>query len=531
MLDILWHLVPCTLPAMPEHNYLTKECEDVFIRHSPDGRCDTFAICLSSCCFTRRIRTFADGFPMTELTIHVTRSDQANDPYFYVPFDIPAGTTRLDVVMNYTKAEDCIIDLGILDPRATDYPSPQGFRGWSGGARESFFIATDDATPGYIHGEIPIGRWRIMLGLYKIPAAGAEITLTLSHDASPRELRPQPARTLPVRKGAGWYRGDLHCHTFHSDAAGSPELLHEAARQAGLDFLAVADHNTISQRRYFHPNSSPDLVFVRAMEVTTANGHANVYGVDDWIDFRMTQPGHAHTLARSVHERGGLLSINHDKPTIPWDYELPDADCMEVWQSSWMAWNWIALDRYQQRLADGRRLSAIGGSDFHQPARLMPEGPLALARPTTVLWLDELSEDAILTAMKAGRGYVTESPDGPHLSLTANGSPMGTTISGAVAATAHTRGAKGDRLFWLDASGILAEEVIEAEEWLGSYSGNPQKFIRAEIIADAARERLIEEFNAAISGRSLSWQLRGIDLSEQPVRRALSNPVYIKEST
>jgi hypothetical protein len=466
--------------------------------------------------------------PMSELTVHVTPADRASDPYFYVPFDIPAGTTRLDVTMAYEKAEDCIIDLGILDPRATGYPSSQGFRGWSGGARDSFFVATDDATPGYIHGEIPAGRWRIMLGLYKVPPSGADIALTLLHDASPRELRPQPVRTLPVRKGAGWYRGDLHCHTFHSDAAGAPELLHEAARQAGLDFLAVADHNTISQRRYFHPASSPDLVFIRAMEVTTANGHANVYGIDDWIDFRMTRPEHAHTLARLVHERGGLLSINHDKPTIPWDYELPEADCMEVWQSSWMAWNWVALARYQERLATGRRLSAIGGSDFHQPARLMPEGPLALARPTTVLWLEELSEAAVLAAMKAGRGYVTESPDGPHLSLTVNGLPMGATVSGPVSATAEIRGARGDRIVWLDASGIVAEETIEAQEWQGSFSGRPQTFLRAEIIAEAARERLLADFSAAISGRPLSWQLRGIELAQQPIRRALANPVYIE---
>jgi len=30
---------------------------------------------------------------MTEFTVHLTRSDQANDPCFYMPFDIPSGTT------------------------------------------------------------------------------------------------------------------------------------------------------------------------------------------------------------------------------------------------------------------------------------------------------------------------------------------------------------------------------------------------------------------------------------------------------
>lgn len=463
---------------------------------------------------------------MPSITVRVTQGDQATDPYFYVPFDVPAGTTRIDATMAYVKASDCVIDLGLLDPRATDYPTMQGFRGWSGGARDYFFVATDDATPGYIHGEILAGRWQVMLGLYKVPAGGADVTLTIALNDEPRPLAPEPTRTFPVRKGAGWYRGDLHCHTFHSDAAGSPELLHAAAKQAGLDFLAVADHNTISQRRYFHPHSSPDLVFIRAMEVTTAAGHANVYGVDDWIDFRMARPEHAHTLERLVHERGGLLSINHDKPTIPWNYELPAIDCMEVWQSSWMAWNWVSLGRYQDRLAAGLKISAIGGSDFHQPTRLIPEGPLALARPTTCLWLEELSEDAILAAMKAGRGYVTERPTGPHLALTVNGEPMGSTVSGPVAAQALTRGARGDRLMWIDATGVVGEQLIEDDEWAGHFTGKPKTFLRTEIVAEASRERLIGEFNAAMSGHGDPWQLRGAKATDQAIRRAVSNPVY-----
>lgn len=466
---------------------------------------------------------------MPSTTVRVTPRDQAADPYFYVPFDVPAGATRVDVTMAYAKASDCVIDLGLLDPRATGYPATQGFRGWSGGARDRFFVATDDATPGYIHGEIPAGRWQVMLGLYKVPAGGTDVTLTMTSSDQPRSLLPQPARTVPVRQGAGWYRGDLHCHTFHSDAAGSPELLHQAARQAGLDFLAVADHNTISQRRYFHPQSSPDLVFVRAMEVTTSAGHANAYGVDEWIDFRMSRPEHAHVLARLVHERGGLLSINHDKPTIPWNYELPPIDCMEVWQSAWMAWNWVSLARYQARLAAGLKIAAIGGSDFHQPAQLMPEGPLSLARPTTCFWLQELSEDAVLAAMKAGRGYVTESPSGPHLALTANGMPMGSTVSGWVTAEADVRGAKGDRLTWIDASGTIAEQLIETDEWIGRFSGTPALFLRTEIVAEASREMLLREFAVAMAGHGDPWQLRDVEIADQPIRRAIGNPVYVEK--
>ena len=465
---------------------------------------------------------------MTTITAHITRANQSQNPYFYIPFDVPAGTTRIDVTLAYPKAEDCVIDLGAFDPRDTGYPTAEGFRGWSGGARDRYFIATDDATPGYIHGEIQPGTWNVILGLYKIPETGTDVTVTIALDAAPRALEPQPIRTFPARQGAGWYKGDLHCHTFHSDARGAPEILHQAAKQAGLDFLAIADHNTITQRRYFNPQSSPDLVFIRAMEVTTAEGHANAYGVDEWIDFRMTRPADAHTLAQLVHDKGGLLSINHDKPPIAWDYEFPEADCQEVWQSTWLAWNWIALDKWQARLASGLQLSAIGGSDFHQPIALQPEGPLVLARPTTVFWLPELSEDAVLAAMKSGHGYVTESPTGPHLEISAHGTPMGGTTGAISSVSVTARGAAGEILSLIDASGEIARTEITSTDWQAEIPVTPQGFIRAEIIAsETTRATMLAEFAALLEGRELPWQLRNVDLRDQPIRRALSNPIYV----
>ena len=340
-------------------------------------------------------------------------------------------------------------------------------------------------------------------------------------------MKAQPVRTEPVRKGAGWYRGDLHCHTYHSDAAGSPETLHSAARQAKLDFLAVADHNTISQRRYFYPASSSDLVFVRATEVTTTEGHANAFGVEGMVDYRMTRPGDVHRLVDHVHALGGILSINHDKPTIPWTYELPRADCMEVWQATWIEWNWISLARYQHRLAAGLRISAIGGSDYHQPAELQPESPFVLARPTTVLWLDELSEAAILKAMKAGHGYITEDPNGPHLSITADGKPMGSLLETAHDVRAEVRGAAGDRLVWIDAGGEVEAVVIPSDDCELTLSA-PERistFIRAEIVADASYERLYRIAEAALPEAPMVEQLVPI-MRQQAIRRAISNPIY-----
>ncbi len=180
----------------------------------------------------------------------------------------------------------------------------------------------------------------------------------------------------------------------------------------------------------------------------------------------------------------------------------------------------------------GLRISAIGGSDFHQPDRLLPEGPLVLARPTTVLELDELSEDAVLNAMRDGRGYVTESPAGPHLEITVDGAPMGSTVApGSASTEAVVRGAAGDQLVWSDRRGRISEQMIEGDDWRGALPLDRAKgFIRAEIIADASRKRLVDEVTAALDGRELPWHLKGSDLTEQPIRRALSNPIYISEA-
>ena len=358
-------------------------------------------------CPIRGLASFGCERMTRTIDLTFTRQDKAASHYHYLPFDVPDGTTRIDIGFALERSDHCQLDFGLHRPDGHRVSECDRFAGLVRRGARRLLHRHRRCHPGYLHGPIVSGEWRVVIGLCNVPAGGAALAVTIRLDAAPRPVKAEPVRTDPVRKGGGWYRGDLHCHTYHSDAQGSPETLHAAARQAGLDFLAVADHNTTTQRGYFYPASSADLVFVRATEVTTNEGHANAFGVEGMIDYRLTRPGDVHRLVDHVHARGGILSINHDKPTIPWRYELPRADCMEVWQSTWIEWNWISLARYQHRLAAGLRISAIGGSDYHQPADLKPEGPFVLARPTTVLYLDELSESSVIEAMKAGNGYIT----------------------------------------------------------------------------------------------------------------------------
>ena len=96
----------------------------------------------------------------------------------YIPFDVPAHAVRISVSYQYDRANGAnTIDIGLFDARSTGSDTdPRGFRGWSGGRRSEFFVSRDEATPGYLRGAMPAGKWRIILGLYRIAPAGVDVS-------------------------------------------------------------------------------------------------------------------------------------------------------------------------------------------------------------------------------------------------------------------------------------------------------------------------------------------------------------------
>src|ERR1700743_1368889 len=81
--------------------------------------------------------------------------------YISKPFVLPAGVRRLRVGFSYTgKEQRTTIDLGVWDA--------ERFRGWSGGSRSGFTISAEDATPGYLPGVLPAGKWKLLLGIPNI---------------------------------------------------------------------------------------------------------------------------------------------------------------------------------------------------------------------------------------------------------------------------------------------------------------------------------------------------------------------------
>jgi hypothetical protein len=351
---------------------------------------------------------------MARITRHTGRwtlEDRFASPWHYLPVQVPPGSWGIRVEIEHERAA-ATLDLGCL--------SPAGFRGWSGGARRSFLITPDVATPGYLAGELEPGTWQVIVGIYRVRPDGAPYRLTAQVAASPGELdagpraEPPPApterpapRELPAAAGRRWLAGDLHSHSVHSDGALSVPELARLAVERGLDFLAVTDHNTISHHAELGPAAARyGITLVPGQEVTTDTGHAGVLGDVGWVDFR----GSADDWLAHARRGGGLMSVNHPiGGHLSWMHTMRDRPpLVEVWHWSWLDQRWTAPLAWWQ--AWDATAIPVGGSDWHRPGSDAP-----LGSPATWAECESSEPEAVLDGIRAGRVAISAGRGGPVL--------------------------------------------------------------------------------------------------------------------
>ena len=350
-----------------------------------------------------------------------TLDDRAESVWHSLPVDIPAGCPGLLVTLTVPPVEGAVIDFGC--------EGAGGWRGWSGGARQTFAITPEAATPGYLPGELEPGTWWVVLGLHRIPLEGVELLVEATTgpvdnipglneyaDATAAIAVPQrpPRRTLPASSGLKWIAGDFHAHSLHSDGSTPIANLAALGVSAGLDVLAVTDHNTVAHHAELPSLSNRfGIGLIPGQEVTTDIGHANAFGEIGPIDFR--QP--AATWVSEVARRGGLLSINHPLGgDCAWRHPLPEHPPLaEIWHSSWLDHTWGGPIAWWQAWGlEGT--TPIGGSDWHNPTSFTPPGT-----PTTWIAVDADAEGptelptATLEALSAGRTALSWSYTAPVL--------------------------------------------------------------------------------------------------------------------
>jgi hypothetical protein len=408
------------------------------------------------------------------LTFDGTLTEADHKAHVPVAFDVPPGTTRLSARFTATPDRaagalfDNLISLSLF--------GPAGARG----ARHNnpdmdFAIDAAGATPGYTPGAPEAGRWTVYLDTFRVLGPDPvrwQLEITLSDD--PVAVAPAVPFPVPADRGPGWYRGDLHAHTLHSDGTWDVPDLVGWARARGLDFLTVTDHNTVSSHAPAQTLADDALLVLGGSELTTHSGHALTLGHPGWQEWR-TGPVTGRSMpeiATEVRGRGALFVIAH--PMAPgdpactgcrWEYAdmMPgNAGLVEIWNGGpWSDYNEDGLRLFRAWLAQGHRLRATAGSDVH--GDYLGQGEVGFNH----VLAEAFAPAAILAAVRAGRNYLSS---GPRLVLTARGAdgvevPMGGQVTGP-AGVAADWSALGQpmNLRLVGVAGVLAEQAVSADQ-------------------------------------------------------------------
>jgi hypothetical protein len=441
----------------------------------------------------------AHAGPRAPQTVRLTGTASGTGNYQYHPFPVPVGTNRVDV--RIVKDGDAKTGLGLFDERGSHYGTlgdRNGFRGIYGEERGEFFVASDAASPSFIPGRIESGEWTVVVPVFAAPRpVPYTIVVTLSQGPQGRPFRL--GRDLDVvLDEAGWYRGDLHAHTpessdaFRSGSALTPSQWAQECRRIGLDYLALTDHNVVSQNFAIADSAGEDVLLMAGEEMTNwFHGHATVSGITpgDWFDWRQlpggeltAQPdprsGSIQQFIEAARASGAYISAAHPLgATLAWRF-FPDAevdpaartDGLEIWTGPFQADDEAMLTLWDSMLQSGQRIVGNGGSDLHGVDN---NQGFASGTPTTVVHADALSKRAVVEALKRGRSFVTRLPDGVEVYLTGTGVDgqcqiMGGTLYGAPTDTADfeilVRRAGGMRLMIIRDGAVATVVPITADE-------------------------------------------------------------------
>lgn len=363
---------------------------------------------------------------------------------------------------------------------------------------------------------------------------------------SPTDAASVPGRkTLPIddhvfAKKEGWYKGELHAHSTYGGGKESVAELVKRAEREGLDFLAIADRNTM--KACSDPAfKSSKVALIPALEWGCDDmGVALIYAPRTFPEFVKSIP-QAQALVDLVQAQDGFFAIAHPCfPTMPWQWGLSFVNGIEVWCRDWSTvpplsaatLNEDSLERvkgkyiqsiafaaasaelplsmrlsskplsandqantfYDAELVRGLKAAVIAGSNSSSPE-------VPIARPVTYVYALEKSVRGIVNGLRRGRTFVSSSVNGPRLSFDADvlsDADVDVSIGGVIPLGVPTRfavgveGAKGQELQILCNGRPLVSKEIEGDAFALHFKEVPRNYsvYRVRVIASAQKESL-----------------------------------------
>jgi hypothetical protein len=449
---------------------------------------------------------------MTSHEIKFTGSLTRQDSKSYHPFhfDVPEGTTNVHLDFEYVpRYATGRIHANQINVSIDDAEGPRGQ--WN--FMQRCDINGVQSSPGMRTAPIQPGRWTAYVESHRILGLDTvNYTLTVTLSSESLTLTPSPYQD--VRKVAslqpGWYRGDLHAHTIHSDGSWDVPEFTRFMRAHGIDFVTLSDHNTVTGLNQHRNQTEDGFLAMGGMELSTLNGHMLALGGNDFYEWRLDiVPGmDINRIMQQVIDRNEMLIIAHpmspDEPFCSgcmWLFEdaRPGVALgVEIWNGyDWHPFNEDGLQQYYAWLNLGYRLVATAGSDNHGPAPIAEGGYSGY----NVVYAEQLSEAAILAAVRQGHSYVSV---GAELLLNAK------TESGATAMM-------GDSL--------PAETVTLSAQWKDVAEGGVLRLIVDGAEKESQSASVTGEANWTLPGGSAKWCT--VELRDAEGRLwAVTNPIF-----
>ncbi len=217
------------------------------------------------------------------------------------------------------------------------------------------------------------------------------------------------AQTVPAVR---WYRGNIHTHTINSDGDSPPYDVVAWYKRHGYQFLAITDHNTLTDPADFDTNPNDNFLLIGGEEVTNAKSvHVNGIGISKAIPAQngSTVTEIIQASIDAIRAQGGVPIINH--PNYNWAFgtaelrPLKDVGLLEI-SNGHPAVNHAGDGRtpsteemWDDLLSSGMRVHAVAVDDVHNFRQEFTIHDGAPGRGWVMVRASALTRDGIVDAL------------------------------------------------------------------------------------------------------------------------------------
>jgi len=274
-------------------------------------------------------------------------------------------------------------------------------------------------------------------------------------------------------RGTTWFKGNIHAHTTESDGRLSPERLCEVYRQAGYDFLAVTDHNELTDTTAY---SRPGFLTIPGVEIGYPDHvlHIGARSVNSTLD--MTQ------LLRELQRESGLAIVAHPHwSNMSWDRIATANDYVGIeiygYSPDINRGRGYSVQLWDMLLESGRRVWGFAVDDCHYGQE----------RPNCcggwiVAAANALTQVDVLEAIRRGAFYSSQGPSFYDIITTGEGLHVRCSPVKVIRFISQTPGAGWS--FHARTGEHLREMFVR---WDGQRPRLSPNYVRIEIVDDAGR--------------------------------------------